>query len=200
MLVLAIIATRSRTALMIVGVALARLDRRSGAFRALSHGDACSLKRALLRSRGSLSRRSHGTDRRAAKGLEFGGGADRSSYELIRSALAMFGQHPFGSRRVLFPAAVSECLARFSSRIAAGLFVHNDYVQFLVEGGVPLLVLLLLSSASVLRRARTLVQLPPRDAHFADLGFAMALRRRLRARSWSTSCSTVCRSASSLGF
>ena len=50
---------------------------------------------------------------------------------------------PDWHRSVLFSAAVSSLpvATRAGHR---GLFVHNDYVQFLVEGGLPLLVLVLL--------------------------------------------------------
>ncbi len=53
--------------------------------------------------------------------------------------------------------------------------MHNDYVQFLVEGGIPLLLMLIAFVALVVRRTIQLAKLQPKDEQFAGLGFALAL-------------------------
>ncbi len=78
----------------------------------------------------------------ASKGLEFGGGVSVRQ-ELIRAALAMLAQHPLGIGVFCFPLLYPSFRSTLEQD-TAGLFVHNDYVQFLVEGGVPLLLFLLL--------------------------------------------------------
>ncbi len=49
----------------------------------------------------------------------------------------MFAQHPFGIGVFCFPLLYPSYRSPLEQD-TAGLFVHNDYVQFLVEGGVPL--------------------------------------------------------------
>jgi O-antigen ligase len=170
-LVLAIIATRSRTALLIVGGALAvwvlvAAVRRTAWARLLVQLGVVGLAIVVALAVNMF------TDV-PTKGLEFGGGLS-VRYELIRSALAIFAQHPLGIGvfcfSLLYPSHRS-----LLEQDTAGLFVHNDYVQLLVEGGVPLLILLLLFSGSVVVRARALLRFQPRDVRFAELGFALAL-------------------------
>ena len=61
---------------------------------------------------------------------------------LIGSALQMFPQNPvFGIGIFCFPLLYPAYRSTLDQD-TAGLFVHNDYVQFLVEGGVPLFLLL----------------------------------------------------------
>ena len=171
LLVLAIIATRSRTALVIVAGAivvwmLIAMFRRAAWGRLLAQLGTVSLAVLVAIGVNML------TDAQA-KGLALGGGLAVRS-ELIHSALAMFVQHPMGIGvfcfSLLYPSHRS-----LLEQDTAGLFVHNDYVQFLTEGGVPLLILLLLFVGSVLVRARKLIRLQPHDVRFADLGIAFAL-------------------------
>jgi O-antigen ligase len=170
-LVLAIIATGSRTGMMIVGgvfavwMAVAAI-RRVGWRGVLAQAGVSGLAVVVAFAVTTLADA-------PVKGLEFGGGMSVRQ-ELIRSALAMFGQHPFGVGVFCFP-LLYPSYRSILEQDSAGVFVHNDYVQFLVEGGAPLLVLLLLFVGAVLRRARMLVQMSPRDAVFVDVGFAMAL-------------------------
>ena len=73
----------------------------------------------------------------------------------------MFAQHPFGIGVFCFP-LLYPSFRSLLEQDTAGLFVHNDYVQFLVEGGVPLLLFCsLLFVALVVRRAIMLVRLEP---------------------------------------
>jgi O-antigen ligase len=171
MLVLAIIATRSRVGMIIVGVALAlwmsiALFRRVGWRRVFAQAGVVALAVVVAVA---ITTQSDAT----GKGLEFGGGLI-VRYELVRSALAMFGQHPLGIGVFCFP-LLYPSYRSILEQDSAGVFVHNDYVQYLVEGGAPLLVLLLLFVGAVLGRARMLVRMSPRDAPFLDVGFAMAL-------------------------
>jgi O-antigen ligase len=107
------------------------------------------------------------------RGLEFGTGLS-VRHELVRAALVMFAQHPLGIGIFCFPLLYPRFRSTFEQD-TAGLFVHNDYVQFLVEGGVPLLLLLLLFVGTVLRRGFMLIRLEPQARNFANLGLAMAL-------------------------
>ncbi len=170
-LVFALIATRSRTAMVIVGgvlllwIAIA-VFRRTAWKRLFALTGTVGL--ALIASIAVTTL----TDA-PAKGLELGGGLG-VRYELMQSARAMFEQHPMGIGVFCFP-LLYPSFRSLLEQDTAGLFVHNDYVQFLVEGGVPLLVLLLLFVGSVLRRARLAVLESPRDARFEDLGVALAV-------------------------
>ena len=145
-LVLAIIATRSRTSLLIVAVRVRSLGRvRRDLARLLSRAirDGAVAAAALARSP-ALVRQPDGRVGEGARvrrrDVHPGGVAPRRARD-VRAASA-------GSRRVLFPVAVSD--VSFDARTGnGGLFVHNDYVQFLVEGGVPLLILLLVFVAVV---------------------------------------------------
>lgn len=170
-LVLAIVATRSRTALLLVGVALAvwiitAAIKRMAWGRLLAQLGVVALAIAVSVAVTALTNV-------PAKGMEFGGGLD-VRYELVRSAIAMFAQHPFGIGVFCFSLLYPNYRSP-AEQDTAGLFVHNDYVQFLVEGGAPLLVLLVLFVAAVLLRTRTLLRLDPRDPRYADLGVALAL-------------------------
>lgn len=109
----------------------------------------------------------------SSKGLEFGSGLS-TRYELIRSALAMWTQHPLGIGVFCFSLLYPSYRSLLEQE-TAGLFVHNDYVQLVVEGGVPLLVLLLLFIGLVLRRSVKLIRLPNADPRFAGLGLGIAL-------------------------
>lgn len=171
MLLLAIIATRSRAGMMIVGASLAlwmsiavirRLEWRRVFAQACVVGLAAVVG-AFVTALSDVP----------AKGFEFHGGLS-VRLELIRSALAMFDQHPFGVGVLCFP-LLYPSYRSILEQDSAGVYVHNDYVQFLVEGGVPLLLLLSLFVGSVLGRAWTSVRLSPRNARFEELGFALAL-------------------------
>jgi hypothetical protein len=109
----------------------------------------------------------------ASKGIEFGGGA-AVRQELIRAAFAMLAQYPLGIGVFCFPLLYPSFRSPLEQD-TAGLFVHNDYVQFLVEGGVPLLLLLLLFVGLLARRAVALLRVAPTDPRFSDLGLAIAL-------------------------
>jgi hypothetical protein len=170
-LVLAIIATRSRTAMMIVGGAFAvwtvvAVIGRVAWGRLFAQSGIVGLAVIVAISVMTLTEA-------PAKGLELGGGLS-VRYELIRSALAMFGQHPLGIGVFCFP-LLYPSYRSLLEQDTAGQFVHNDYVQFLTEGGAPLLILLLLFVGSVLRRAWMLLQMVPRNARFEELGSALAL-------------------------
>jgi O-antigen ligase len=109
----------------------------------------------------------------SSKGLEFGSGLS-IRHELIRAALAMFAQHPLGVGIFCFP-LLYPSFRSILEQETAGLFVHNDYVQLLVEGGIPLVALLLLFIGLVLRRSLRLIRLPDADPRFAALGVGIAL-------------------------
>ncbi len=171
LLVLSIVATRSRTALVIVAGALAvwaliAAICRVGWQRLLAQLGIVALALLVAVLVNTL------TDV-PVKGVEFGGGLAVRS-ELIHSALAMFAQHPMGIGVFCFSLLYPSYRSPFEQD-TAGLFVHNDFVQFLVEGGAPLLILLLLFVGSVAFRTQTLLRLTPRQVRFADLGFALAL-------------------------
>ena len=171
LLVLAIIATRSRTALLIVAGAivmwmLIATLRRVTWGRLLAQIGIVGLAVLVAIAVNLLTNAQ-------AKGLALGGGLAVRS-ELIHSALAMFAQHPQGIGVFCFSLLYPDYRSLLEQD-TAGLFVHNDYVQFLTEGGVPLLILLLLFVGSVLFRARKLVRFEPGDVRFADLGIALAL-------------------------
>ena len=170
-LILAIIATRSRTSTLIVCVAfvvwllIGLLRRRSCKFL-LAHVGVAVLASIVAACAAAVSDAS-------PKGVEFAVGIS-VRHELIRAALAMFAQHPLGIGVFCFPLLYPSFRSALEQD-TAGLFVHNDYVQFLVEGGVPLLLLLLLFVVFVLRRIFTLVRLDPSDPRFAELGLGFAL-------------------------
>ena len=171
-IVLAIVATRSRTAMLIVVGALfvwlitavwKRVSLKVLLGYALATGLAWLVGVAVAAANVDSSQ----------KGLEFGSGL-AVRRELIASALSMFVQHPLGVGVFCFPMLYP----RYRSPLeqdTLGLFVHNDYVQFLVEGGVPLLLLLLLFVASVGRRGLQIVGRPPNSAEFRKFGLALAL-------------------------
>jgi O-antigen ligase len=170
-LILAVFATRSRTSLLVVAgafvvwlaiVAVRRASSKWLLVHLCAAGVAwCVAIGATVVADASI------------RGLEFGTGVS-VRHELIRAALVMFTQHPLGIGVFCFPLLYP----RFRSTLeqdTAGLFVHNDYVQFLVEGGIPLLLLLLLFVGTVLRRSLVLVRLGPDAPNFANFGLAMAL-------------------------
>jgi O-antigen ligase len=168
-LLLALIATRSRTALLVVaaaagvwlvlGLSMRRMPwRRFGGQLAVA-GVALALAGVLAAQHAA-----------AGKGLAFGDGLS-VRLALDRAALAMFAQHPFGIGvfcfSLLYPGFRS-----LAEQDTAGLFVHNDYLQFLVEGGLPLCLLLVAFAAAVwlglLRGVRA-------RNHLGELGFVIAL-------------------------
>ena len=106
----------------------------------------------------------------SAKALDFAGGLAIRG-ELIGAAFAMFEQHPLGIGvfcfSLLYPGFRTP-----AEQDTAGLFVHNDYAQFLAEGGVPLLGFLLAFVAVVARRCWTSIR---GDTRPAEAGFAFAL-------------------------
>jgi O-antigen ligase len=170
-LLLAIIATRSRTSLLIVAGAFAVWIACAAAWRVswtglLANGVAAGAAFVVAGIVNSLTDAS-------AKGLEFGGGLSTRE-ELVRAALAMFGQHPMGVGVFCFPLLYPMFRSTLEQE-TAGLFVHNDYVQLLAEGGVPMLILLLVFVAAVLVRGWKLARLGPSDTRFEQLGVALAL-------------------------
>jgi len=56
-----------------------------------------------------------------------------------------------------------------------GLFVHNDYVQFLVEGGLPLVILALLFVVVAVRRCIRSLYASGDEPGFADLGMHLGV-------------------------
>jgi O-antigen ligase len=170
-LVLAIVATRSRTALVLVAGCLAlwfaiALAHRARTNKVWAHVAVASAAWCV----GLVV--NHLTDA-TLKGLQFEGGlAVRAA--LVRSAWAIWTEHPLGIGIFCFPLLYHSVRAT-SEQDTAGLFVHNDYVQFLVEGGVPLLLLLIAFVVVVTRRSLDLARLGIADRRFADLGFGIAI-------------------------
>ena len=170
-LVLALIATRSRTALLIVLAVLLvwlvlALFKRVSPKLLLAHAGVVGLAWVVSVAAAAL------TDA-PQKGLGFGGGLSIRS-ELLSSAFQIFEQHPLGVGIFGFP-LLYPSVRSVTEQDTAGLFVHNDYVQFLVEGGIPLLLMLIAFVALVVRRTIQLAKLQPKDEQFAGLGFALAL-------------------------
>lgn len=95
--------------------------------------------------------------------------------ELIDSALTMFRDHPLSGIGVFCFNTLYGATRPISEQLTAGVFVHNDYVQFLAEGGVQLaLVLIALAAATtwfVVRGLRAAVS----SADFHRLGPALAV-------------------------
>ncbi len=94
-------------------------------------------------------------------------------FGLIAEAWSLFIDRPFGTGLGVF-AAFYSARRPLWDQITAGRFVHNDYVQFLLEGG-PLLLLALLCigfwSMYLLRRA---LLASVQDVGFSRAGFALA--------------------------
>jgi len=170
--VLAIVATQSRTAMLIVVGALfvwliTAVWKRVSVKPLLGYAIATGLAWLVGVAVSAANLDS------SLKGLEFGNGV-AVRRELISSALSMFAQHPLGVGVFCFPMLYP----RYRSLLeqdTLGLFVHNDYVQFLVEGGVPLLLLLLLFVGSVCRRGLQIVGRHPNSAEYRKFGLALAL-------------------------
>jgi O-Antigen ligase len=170
-MLLALLATRSRTSALIVAVAVVlwmilvvvrRLSWRPLLIQLCVAAGAVAVSIVCSTTSASVER-----------GLEFGGGL-MVRIELIRAALAMLVQYPLGVGVFGFP-LLYPSFRSTSEQDTAGLFVHNDYVQFLVEGGPPLLLLLLVFVFAVLRRVIVLARLSPSDSQYPKLGIAIAL-------------------------
>jgi hypothetical protein len=170
-LLLTIFATRSRTsALIVVGsfafwAALTQLKHLSWGPLLKQIGVA-----ALAFVTWETASTAHGVQPR---GIEFGGGMS-VRMELLHSAFAMLEQHPFGTGVFCFP-LLYPTFRSLLEQDTAGLFVHNDYVQFLVEGGVPMLLLLLAFVAAILRRVVSGLRQDVGQTGFERLGIALAL-------------------------
>jgi len=170
-LVLALMATRSRTSLIVVGTAIAVwlgliLIKQLSARRLLSHAAIVALAWAVSVAVVSWADA-------PVKGLGFVGGLSVRG-ELLRSAFTIFGKYPLGVGVFCFPLLYPSVRSPLEQD-TAGLFVHNDYAQFLVEGGVPLLAFLVVFVVLVVRRAVVLTRLDPRAEQFGSLGAALAL-------------------------
>src|SRR4029453_15915050 len=61
--------------------------------------------------------------------------------DLLRSAWEMFVDHPLTGGGLFCFGQMYGWYRAPSEQLTTGLFVHNDYLQFLAEGGVLLLVL-----------------------------------------------------------
>jgi hypothetical protein len=170
-LLLAIIATRSRTSLLVVAGAFAVWAACAAIWRVswvglFANGAVAAAAFVVAGLVNSLTDAS-------AKGLEFSSGISTRE-ELLRAALAMFAQHPMGIGVFCFPLLYPMFRSTLEQE-TAGLFVHNDYVQLLVEGGAPMLILLLVFVAVVWARGWKLARLGPTDPRFQELGVALAL-------------------------
>ena len=94
---------------------------------------------------------------------------------LIRSAMAMYGDHALtGIGIFVFPLMYRQ-LRETADQTTAGLLVHNDYVQVLVEAGPVLLLALTLFAGAVLIRFTRSVRAASDSDAFAGLGWVMAL-------------------------
>jgi len=94
-------------------------------------------------------------------------------FGLIAEAWALFLERPlgvgFGTFAVLYAAR-----RPLWDQITAGRFVHNDYVQFLLEGGPLLLLALLCVGLWAMYLLRRALLASVGDARFARAGFALA--------------------------
>lgn len=170
-LVLAIVATHSRTALLIVAACLVfwlalTLMRNRTRTAIVAHVVAAVCAWGVAEIVVS-------TTAIPTKGFEFHSGLFVRG-ELIRAALSMFSSHPWGIGILCFP-LLYPGIRSTQEQDTAGVFVHNDYIQFLTEGGVPLLALLLTFVFLVGREAVRYVRLDVSDRRFADLGYGIAL-------------------------
>ncbi|HVM96430.1 MAG TPA: O-antigen ligase family protein, partial [Candidatus Acidoferrales bacterium] len=170
LLLLTIVATRSRASELVVfgafGAWIFLFARMPTAKRWLSAHAGVALLAWLIGV--AVTTFGHGS----SKALDFGGGIATRG-ELLRAAFAMFEQHPFGIGvfcfSLLYPGYRTP-----AEQDTTGLFVHNDYVQFLTEGGVPLVGLVLAFVVPVARRCIALTRGDSGD-RIDGAGLALAL-------------------------
>ncbi len=164
-------ATESRAGLIIVGVALScwwglALSRRLPLRDLVTHTAVALV--VFLACTGFM-----GTAGVAPGGDNTFTGGMTVRFGLAGEALALFLERPLGAGLGVF-AAFYSARRPLWDQVTAGRFVHNDYVQFLLEGGPLLLLALLFVGAwSMYLLRRTLVA-QVQETAFARAGFALA--------------------------
>jgi O-antigen ligase len=114
-----------------------------------------------------------------APGAETVAGGMAVRWTLIEAAIDMFAERPLtGIGIFVFPLLYRQVRGPADDD-SAGLFVHNDYVQLLVEGGPFLLVTLFPLGVMVLAKIRASLSVSKEEAGAGSLGFALALGARL---------------------
>jgi len=168
----ALFATRSRAGSAIVAVAIAvwiglALVRRLGLSRPLTHAGVAVIALAFVLVASPPMSVQGGV---ASLGM---GGAIR--LDLDTAALRMFLDHPLTGVGVFCFPLLYGAYRSPAEQLTAGLFVHNDYVQLLAEGGVLLLAFaLVIACAAVVATLRG-VRAPIDSKAFASLGTALAI-------------------------
>ena len=171
-LLMAIFATRSRTASLVVAGALLvwivlAAFRRLSLREPLTHSVVAVAALAAV-----LSVSPQVAMGGAVKSL--GMGAD-IRLDLLHSSWQMYADHPLTGIGLFCFGLMYGGYRDATEQLTAGLFVHNDYAQFLAEGGPLLVALPLLLAAFACRGTWQGWRAPLTDPRFAAMGFALAL-------------------------
>ena len=94
---------------------------------------------------------------------------------MLESARQMFLDYPWGGTGLLGFGMLYPSYRSLQEQGTAGLFVHNDYVQVLVEGGLPLLACLLVFVGGVGFTCTRLFRQNTSVEDFRRLGYGMAV-------------------------
>ena len=168
----ALFATQSRTAVVIVAIALGAwfaigVFKRQRLGPPLVHAAiaGAALATVLLSSPHDLV---------ASRVATVGAGVD-VRLDLLRAALHMYVDHPFQGIGVFCFSLLYNAYRPLTEQVTAGLFVHNDYVQLLAEGGWLLAILPLTLAGAAVRALIAGVRSDVRDVAFGRVGTALAL-------------------------
>ena len=171
LLVAGVFATQSRTALLIVGVALIlwfaiALYRKLSLSAPMLHTVAAALAMAsvLLASPPDFV-----ANRVASLGIGVSVRLD-----LMLSGWHMYVDHPVTGVGAFCFGLMYSAYRPLSEQVTGGLFVHNDYVQLLAEGGVLLLSVALAFAIGTARQTLRGLNDRDRGAQFESLGYALA--------------------------
>ena len=172
-LLVALIATQSRVGTIIAAVAVIvwiaiALVRRERVAPVLSHG-------SLLVAAYAIGMALAGGASLAIDGSGGIGSGIASRFALLGAAFEMFASRPMLGIGLMVFAHLYPSYRSLSEQGTAGLFVHNDFLQFLTEGG-PLLaaVFVFWVVATIVALVRA-VRAPVNSVGFANLGLLMAL-------------------------
>ena len=94
--------------------------------------------------------------------------------QLALAALNLVPEHPLTGFGVNAFAALYAARRPITDQVTAGRFVHNDYIQFLVEGGPLLLLALLVLAGFAARQLWISARSDKGSQQFTRVGFALA--------------------------
>lgn len=110
----------------------------------------------------------------ALKTESFGAGVD-VRFDLMRAGVEMFLDHPVSGVGAFCFSLMYGAYRPLSEQISAGLFVHNDYVQLLAEGGLLLVALPLTLAFAACRRCLIGARADASAEAFERVGPALAV-------------------------